>query len=403
MEDKTVAVEFMDLKRQYRSLKDEIDNKVIEVLGSGSYTSGKYVLEFEENMKDYLSVKHVIGCANGTDAIVLALRACGINSGDEVITTPFTFFATAEAIASIGAVPVFVDISEIDFNIDVDKIEKCITEKTKAIVPVDIFGKPCDIDIINSIAKKHSLKVIDDAAQALGAEYKGKKVGGLCDITTFSFHPTKNLGAYGDAGMITTNNDEYAIIMRAFREHGAGQNGAKAREFLTGIPDELADTTPTDINALYNPYKYFNYLIGYNSRLDQMQAAILNIKLKHLDRFNAAREKIAKRYSEELCEVVRTPQSMPHTSGGIHQYAIRTDKKVELGEYLASKGISTGAFYPVPMHLQKAFEYLGYEKGSLPVVEKITAESVCLPIYPELTDDEVTEVINGVKEFVKGV
>ena len=398
-----MAIEFMDLKRQYRSLKDEIDQKVIEVLGSGCYTSGKYVLEFEENMKEYLSVKHVIGCANGTDAIVLALRTCGIKADDEVITTPFTFFATAEAIASIGAIPVFVDINEIDFNIDADKIEKSITEKTKAIVPVDIFGRPCDIDAINGIAKKHNLKVIDDAAQSLGAEYKGKKVGGLCDITTFSFHPTKNLGAYGDGGMITTNNDEYATILRAFREHGAGQNGAKAREFLSGIPDELASATPTDINALYNPYKYFNYLIGYNSRLDQMQAAILNIKLKHLDKFNAARERIAKRYTKELCEIVRTPQSKPHTSGGIHQYAIRTDKKVELGEYLASKGISTGAFYPVPMHLQKAFEYLGYKKGSLPVVEMITSESVCLPIYPELTDEEVTEVINGIKAFVAGV
>ena len=396
-----MVVEFMDLKRQYQSLKDEIDQKAIEVLGSGVYTSGRYVLEFEENMKKYLSVKHVIGCANGTDAIVLALRACGVKTGDEVITTPFTFFATAEAIASIGAVPVFVDISETDFNIDPDKIKNAITSKTKAIVPVDIFGNPCDIDSINSIAKKHDLKVIDDAAQALGAEYKGKKVGGLCDITTFSFHPTKNLGAYGDAGMITTNNDDYATILRALREHGAGQNGAKARENLFGVPDELAGTTQADINALYNPYKYFNYLIGYNSRLDPIQAAILNIKLKYLDRYNAARERIARRYTEELCEVVSTPKSMPNAVGGFHQYAIRTNKKVEMGEYLASKGISTGAFYPVPMHLQKAFHYLGYEKGSLPVVETITSESVCLPIYPELTDDEVTAVISGIKAFVQ--
>ena len=396
-----MVVEFMDLKRQYQSLKDEIDQKAIEVLGSGVYTSGKYVLEFEENMKKYLSVKHVIGCANGTDAIVLALRACGVKTGDEVITTPFTFFATAEAIASIGAVPVFVDISETDFNIDPDKIKNAITSKTKAIVPVDIFGNPCDIDTINSIAKKHDLKVIDDAAQALGAEYKGKKVGGLCDITTFSFHPTKNLGAYGDAGMITTNNDDYATILRALREHGAGQNGAKARENLFGVPDELAGTTQADINALYNPYKYFNYLIGYNSRLDPIQAAILNIKLKYLDRYNAARERIARRYTEELYDIVRTPKSMPNVAGGFHQYAIRTNKKVEMGEYLASKGISTGAFYPVPMHLQKAFHYLGYEKGSLPVVETITSESVCLPIYPELTDDEVTAVISGIKAFVQ--
>jgi len=400
MGDIAVIVEFMDLKRQYQSLKGEIDQKVIEVLGSGVYTSGKYVLEFEENMKKYLSVKHVIGCANGTDAIVLALQTCGVKAGDEVITTPFTFFATAEAIASIEAVPVFVDICETDFNIDPKKIENAITSKTKAIVPVDIFGNPCDIDAINDIAIKHDLKVIDDAAQALGAEYKGKKVGGLCDITTFSFHPTKNLGAYGDAGMITTNNDDYATILRAMREHGAGQNGAKAREFLFGVPDELAGTTPADANALYNPYKYFNYLIGYNSRLDPIQAALLNIKLNHLDKYNAAREKIAKRYTDELSEIVKTPRSLLYSTGGFHQYAIRTDKKVEMSEYLTSIGISTGAFYPVPMHLQKAFSYLGYEKGSLPVVEKITSESVCLPIYPELTDDEVSAVINGIKAFV---
>ena len=396
-----MTVEFMDLKRQYLSLKDEIDQKVIEVLGCGVYTSGKYVLEFEENMKKYLSVKHVIGCANGTDAIVLALRACGIKAGDEVITTPFTFFATAEAIASIGAIPVFVDIGETDFNIDPDKIEDAITNKTKAIVPVDIFGNPCDIDKINSIAQKHDLVVIDDAAQALGAEYKGKKIGGLCDITTFSFHPTKNLGAYGDAGMITTNNDDHAVVLRALREHGAGQNGAKAREILLGIPDELAGTVPADVNALYNPYKYFNYLIGHNSRLDPIQAAILNIKLKYLDSYNAAREKIAQRYTEELCDILETPKSSQTSTGGFHQYAIRTGRKVEMGEYLTSKGINTGAFYPVPMHLQKAFSYLGYEKGSLPVVELITSQSVCLPIYPELTEDEVTEVINGVKEFLQ--
>lgn len=397
-----MAVAFMDLTRQYQKLKAEIDAKVIEVMGFGVYTGGKYVLEFEENMRQYLGVKHVIGCANGTDAITLALRTCGVEAGDEVITTPFTFFATPEAIAAIGAVPVFVDIKETDFNIDPAKIEEKITERTKAIVPVDIFGNPCEIDAINNIAEKHGLKVIDDAAQAIGSGYRGKKIGGLCDMTTFSFHPTKNLGAYGDGGMVTTDNDDFAIVLRALREHGAAQNGAKARELLYGIKDELADTKPTDANALYNPYKYFNYLIGYNSRLDPMQAAILNIKLKYLGEFNASRERIAQRYTDELSGIVRVPESGPNTSGGFHQYAIRTDKKYELSEYLAAKSISTGAFYPVPMHLQKAFGYLGYEKGSLPVVEKITSQTVCLPIYPELTDDELTEIINGIKDFFRG-
>jgi len=396
-----MAVNFMDLTRQYERLKAEIDPKVIEVMGCGVYTGGKYVLEFEESMKEYLGVKHVIGCANGTDAITLALRVCGVKAGDEVITTPFTFFATPEAIASIGAIPVFADIKETDFNIDPVKIEEKITEKTKAIVPVDIFGNPCQIDVINIIAKKYGLIVIEDAAQAIGSEYMGKKIGGLCDMTTFSFHPTKNLGAYGDGGMVTTDNDEYAVILRALREHGAAQNGAKARELLYGIKDELANTTPAAANALYNPYKYFNYLIGYNSRLDPIQAAILTVKLKYLDDFNASRERIAQRYTEELGDIVKVSKPDLNTAGGFHQYAIRTDKKYEMGEYLASKGISTGAFYPVPMHLQKAFEYLKYEKGSLPVVEMITSQTVCLPIYPELTDDEVTEVIDGIRDFIR--
>jgi dTDP-4-amino-4,6-dideoxygalactose transaminase len=395
-----MAVEFMDLKRQYENHRAEIEPKVIEVMSTGVYTGGKYVLEFESDMKRYLGVKHVIGCANGTDAIVLALRACGVKAGDEVITTPFTFFATPEAIALVGAVPVFVDIKETDFNIDPGKIEEKITAKTTAIVPVDIFGNPCDIDAINAIAKKHGLKVIDDAAQAIGAELGGRKIGGLCDITTFSFHPTKNLGAYGDAGMVTTDSDELATILRALREHGAGQNGAKAREYLSGVRDELADATPVDANALYNPYKYFNYLVGYNSRLDPVQAAVLGIKLKYLDEYVATRERIARRYSHELGDVVKVPMPAPGMKGAYHVYAIRTDKKEEMGDYMASRGLSTGAFYPVPMHLQKAFEHLGYKNGSLPVVEKITSQTVCLPIYPELTDDEITEIIDGIKAFI---
>ena len=394
-----MRVPFLDLKRQYESLQEELESAVIEVMRSGAYIGGKYVADFEKKMSDYLGVKHVITCANGTDAIVLALRACGVGAGDEVITSPFTFFATAEAIASVGATPVFVDVKESDFNLDPEKIEERITSATKAIMPVHIFGNACDIDAIDAIAQKHNLKVIDDAAQAIGAEYKGKKIGNLCDVSTFSFYPTKNLGAFGDAGMVTTNCDELATILRALKEHGAAQNGAKAREYLHGIKDEYSDSMTASTDALYNPYKYFNYIVGYNSRLDAMQAAILSIKLDNLDKYNASRERIANMYSEGLKDVVVTPSAEAGTVSCYHQYAIRSDDKEGMGEFLASKGIGTGAFYPVPLHLQKVFDDLGYKEGSLPVAEMIATQTVCLPIFPELTDDEVAYVIDGVKAF----
>ena len=296
-----MTVPFLDLKRQYDKLASEVEPKVIEVMRSGAYIGGKYVQAFEEQMSQYLGVKHVISCANGTDAIMLALRACNVNAGDEVITTPFTFFATAEAIAAIGAVPVFADVRESDFNIDPALIESKITDKTKVILPVHIFGSPCDMDEINRIAKKHKLRVIEDAAQAIGCQYKGTKIGQTNNLVTFSFYPTKNLGAFGDAGMVTTNDDDLALAVLAMREHGMAKTGAKAREYLYGEKDEFAMESSTD--ALYNPYKYYNYLVAYNSRLDAMQAAILSIKLKYLEEFNRDRKRIAELYDSWLEEV----------------------------------------------------------------------------------------------------
>jgi dTDP-4-amino-4,6-dideoxygalactose transaminase len=395
-------IPFLDLKRQYLQLQMELEAAVIDVLRSGAYIGGKYVEAFESKMRQYLGVKHVISCANGTDALMLALRAHNIGAGDEVITTPFTFFATAEAIAAIGATPVFVDVCESDFNIDPSKIEASITTKTKAIVPVHVFGSPCKLDEINQIAHKHSLKVIEDAAQAIGCEYKGSKIGNTDNIVTFSFYPTKNLGAFGDAGMVTTNDDNLAIILRALREHGMAKNGAKARELLYGLKDEFEVEFGTS-DALYNPYKYFNYLIGYNSRLDAIQAAILSLKLKYLDNYNKKRREIAAFYEAGLKGVVKT-QSLSQNGdmvGCCHQYAILTRRKEELSEFLAERGIGTGAFYPVPLHLQKAFNGLGYKKGDLPVAEMLSRQTVCLPIFPELTDEEVETVILAIKDFEK--
>ncbi len=397
-----MGVAFLDLKRQYEKLKDELNPIAIEALGSGVYVGGKYVADFEDNMKAYLGAKHVIACANGTDALVLALRACNLQPGDEVITSPFTFFATAEAIASIGAIPVFVDVNDSDFNINPIEIEKKITSRTKALVPVHIFGTPCDMDAINGIAQKHGLRVIEDAAQAIGSEYKGRKIGTTADIGCFSFYPTKNLGCFGDGGMVTTNDDDLATILLALREHGAAKNGARSRELLYGIQDAHAAEMTASADALYNPYKYFNYIIGYNSRLDALQAALLSVKLKYLDEFNAVRAKVAQKYDQQLKDLVVIPTHDAQVKTCYHQYAIRTPKKEQMGEYLSQKGIGSGAFYPVPLHLQKAFESLGYQKGSLPVAEKIANQTVCLPIFPELTDAEVDEVIAAVRACVKG-
>ena len=391
-------IPFMDLKRQYEELKTEIELKVIEVLRSCAYIGGGYVETFERQIQDYLDVKHVISCANGTDAIMLALRACNIGPGDEVVTTPFTFYASSEAIAAIGATPVFVDVREIDFNIDPSLIEAKITPKTKAILPVHIFGFPCDMDSINNIATKHKLRVIEDAAQAIGCEYKGKKIGQTNNLVTFSFYPTKNLGACGDAGMVVTNDDDLAIATRAMREHGMAKNGAKARELLYGEKDDFAMESNPD--ALYNPYKYFNYLVAYSSRLDAVQAAILSIKLKYLDDYNLKRAAIAEQYDAELKQFVTTPKPPVDGKSCYHQYVIRTNQKNELCNYLAEKGIGTGAFYPVPLHLQKALSYLDYKEGDMPVAEMLSKETVCLPIFPELTDEEVSITIRAIKEFV---
>ena len=394
-------VKILDLTRQYDIIKDKVEAAVLEQMKSGAYIGGKAVTDFEKKFADYVGAEYAIALNSGTDALVIAMKALGLREGDEIITTPFTFFATAETIAMVGAKPVFVDVCEDTYNIDVTKIEEKITEKTKAIIPVHIFGQPADMDEIRKIADKHNLVVIEDACQAVGSAIGNKMIGSMGDAACFSFFPTKNLGGFGDGGMITTNDEKVATICKAYREHGGAQNGAKARFYLDGVKDELADETSND--PLYNPYKYYNYLIAYNSRLDAIQARVLDVKLDYLDSFNSRRAEIASYYEKELgaLEEVTVPQVREGVKPVWHQYAICVNEKDELGKFLASKNIGSAAFYPVPLHLQKAFDYLGYKEGDLPVAEKLTKRTVCLPIFPELTEDELKYIVEGIKEFYR--
>ena len=394
-----LKVPILNLTRQYEGLRGEIEKAVCEQMASGMYIGGAAVENFEQKFAKYIGVKHAIAVNSGTDALVIAMKAMGIGEGDEVITTPFTFFATAETIAMVGAKPVFCDVEEDTYNIDAAKIEALITPKTKAILPVHIFGQPADMAAINAIAEKHGLKVIEDACQAVGAAIGGKMVGSLADAACFSFFPTKNLGGFGDGGMITTDSDELNVICRAYREHGGAQNGAKARALLTGVEDDLAGGKSGD--ALYNPYKYYNYLIAYNSRLDAIQARVLDIKLDYLEGFNARRTEIAGKYNAAFQGLpgIEIPVIREGVKTVWHQYAFRCGNKDGMGEHLAALGIGSAAFYPVPLHLQKAFVGLGYKEGDLPVAEKITRQTVCLPIFPELSEEEILAVIQGVKSF----
>lgn len=396
-----MKVPILNLQRQYSDFKEELEPKILELLQSGNYVMGKEVAALEQELCDYIGCKHAITVGNGTDSLIIALRACGIQKGDEVITTPFTFFATAESIASIGAVPVFVDVDNDNLNIDATKIEEKITDKTKAILPVHIFGRTANMDEIIKIAQKHNLKIIEDSCQAIGAEYKGIKAGALGDIGCFSFFPTKNLGAFGDGGLITTNDDNLAIICRALREHAGGKNGLQAKNILEKNTDGLKEIQEED--PLYNPYKYYNYLIAYNSRLDAIQAVILRTKLKHLDKWNAKRANNAKFYLENLSGVgdLILQKELNDRKDVWHQFVIKTKYKDELGRFLSDNGVGTGAFYPVPLHLQEAFKYLGYKEGDLPVSDKLSKETVCLPIFPELTQEELQYVVDMIKKFFK--
>ena len=398
-----MKVPFLDLRTQYQGIKDEVELKIKDILENCCYIGGPYVNDFERSMGQYLNVKHVLGCSNGTDALVLGLKACGVNAGDEVITTAFSFFATAEAIASVGAIPVFVDVKQTDYTIDPEKIEPAITSRTKAILPVHIFGAPCDMDRIMEIARNNKLKVVEDDAQAIGSEYKGRKAGTLGDVGCFSFYPTKNLGGAGDGGMVTTNDDDICTILKAYKEHGAGEGGAKSLELLGGIVQEEINNNE-QATELYNPYKYYNYLIGYNSRLDAIQAAVLSVKLNHLDEYNGRRAQIASMYFDGLTDKIRRPEYNADTKPCWHQFVVRSDYKEELCAFLSEHDVGNGTFYPIPLHKQKAFNAQNCKNpgACLPVAEEIAAQTVCLPIFPEMTNEQVQYVVDMVNKFYEG-
>lgn len=401
-----MKIPFFDLKRQYEELKPELQKRVLECLDDCNFIGGPEVGQLEKRLAEYLNVKHVITCGNGTDALQLALKAYGIGPGDEVITSAFSFFASPESISSVGATPVFADIDPVDLNMDPDSVRSKITDRTKALLPVHIFGRPAKMDEINEIAKEYNLIVIDDACQAIGAEYKQRKIGGIAGTedkqgaTAFSFYPTKNLGAYGDGGMVTTNDDDIATILRALKVHAGGKNGYNAAKALGKVQEEFVELKEKTTD-LYDPYKYYNYLIGGNSRLDTIQATILNLKLDHLDEYNNKRGAIASRYIDELegLPIGLPPKNSEDSNCCWHQFAIMTDRKEELIAYLTEEGIGVGAFYPVPLHLQKAFADLGYKEGDLPYAETACKQSVCLPVFPELKDEEVDYIIEKIKAF----
>lgn len=388
-------IPLMNIERQYETIKRELDEATIGVLSSGKYIMGENVKEFEKEFSEYMEVKYAVGVGNGTDALVIALRACGVKAGDEVITCAMSFFATAEAISSVGAIPVFVDCTSDTYTIDVSKIEEKITEKTKAIIPVHLYGQCADMDEINKIAKKYNLLVIEDVAQAAGATYKGKKAGSLGDIACVSFFPTKNLGCAGDGGMILTNSEDLVKKCRAYRVHGSGLDGKYTYESINKITDAES------IDFGENLPKYYNFLIGYNSRLDEIQAAILRVKLKKLDKWNETRETIANRYSNLINNnSIIKPICKEDRSHIYYTYVIKTENREKLREELTKAEISSGVYFPVPLHLQKVYEHLGYKKGDMPNAESIANDSLAIPIFPELTNEEQDKVIEVLSKYV---
>jgi dTDP-4-amino-4,6-dideoxygalactose transaminase len=362
-------VPFVDLKAQYLSIKGEIDAAVISLLESTQFVLGKEVVAFEELFAAYTQTSHVMGVNTGTSALHLSLLAAGVGRGDEVITTPFTFIATVSAIDYTGATPVFVDIDPVSFTIDPARIEAAITPRTKAILPVHLYGQAADMDPIMEIAKRHGLVVIEDACQAHGAEYKGRRVGSIGDLGCFSFYPGKNLGAYGEGGAVTTNNPEFARTVRMLRDWGAER-------------------------------RYYHDLKGYNYRLEGVQGAVLKVKMKYIEAWTEARRAVAARYDAQLPEIgVRSPVALPERRHVYHIYAIRDAQRDALQTFLHDNGVSTGIHYPIPVHLQRAFAELGHKEGDFPHSEAAAREVLSLPMYPELPPDQQDLVIAALKQW----
>jgi len=368
-----MKVPFLDLTRQYASIRTEVEEALLELCRSQKFILGETVENFEKEIVAYCGTKRAVAVASGSDALLLSLMAAGIGTGDEVITSPFTFFATAGSIHRTGARPVFVDIDPDTFNIDPALIERAVTPRTRAIVPVHLFGLCADMKRISEIARSRKLLVIEDACQAIGSEISGKKAGSLGDIGCFSFFPSKNLGGFGDGGCITTDSDEIADKIKVLRAHGEVE-------------------------------RYHHRWVGINSRMDALQAAVLAVKLKHLDAWNAARSENAAFYNDRFSgcgiDVPLAPQGFKHT---YHQYALRLPGREKLVEKLRRAGIGCGVYYPVPLHLQECFAGLGYGRGNLPEAEHAADEVVSLPIFPELTNQELSIVADAVLGHLEGV
>ncbi len=370
-----MKVPLLDLKVQNDALRAEVDAAIKKVLDSNGFILGAEVVELEKSLAEYCQTEFAIGCASGTDALLLGLMAYDIGEGDEVLTTPYSFFATASSVSRLGAKPVFVDIDPATYNIDVGQIEAKITERTKAIQPVHLFGQCAEMNSLREIAGQYNLPIVEDAAQAIGAEYDGKRAGNIGDIGCFSFYPSKNLGAMGDAGFVTTNDAALAQKLFALRVHGSFE-------------------------------RYYHKWVGLNSRLDAMQAAILRVKLPHLDDWTAARQRNAALYRElfaakNISEAITLPLEV---AGGRHiynQFVIRVaDKRDELKSFLQENDIGTDIYYPVSLHLQECYQYLGYQHGDFPESERASKETLALPIYPELAAEQIEYVVDKIAEFV---
>jgi len=360
-------IPMLDIKRELADIGDEIRKEIDKSLNATQFILGPNVKEFEEKAAEYLGCKYAIGVASGTDALHLALKAIGIKDGDEVITTPFTFIATAEAIVYCGGKPVFVDVDEKTMNIDVSQIESKITNKTKAIIPVHLFGNPCEMDTIKDIAQKYNLKIVEDCAQSFGATYKGIKTGNIGDVGCFSFFPSKNLGCYGDGGMITTNDEAIYKTALALRNHGSY-------------------------------VRYYHEMIGFNSRLDDIQAAILKVKLKYIDKFNSERRAVADLYKKTIGNCVGYQKETENAVNVFHQYTITSNNREKAIEELKKANIASAIYYPVPLHLQNAFKNLYYKEGDFPVSERLAKTVFSLPINPYLEDSEVIIIGETVKK-----
>ena len=368
-----MIVPFVDLQAQYLAIKREVDEAIARVVESAAFILGREVEAFESAFAEYLGARFCVGVSNGTAAIQLAVMACGVREGDEVIVPANTFFATAEAVSTAGAVPVFVDADPVSYTIDVNRIEAAITPRTRAIMPVHLYGQPADLDPIFDIAARHNLAVIEDAAQAHGTHYKGRRVGARGRANCFSFYPGKNLGAYGEGGAVVTDDAEVARRVRLLRDHGSEQ-------------------------------KYRHEIIGYNFRLEGLQGAVLNVKLKHLDNWNALRRQHAARYGELLAfaqtsGALALPEELPYARHIYHLYVVQLGARDELQKHLAAAGVQTGIHYPVPVHLQPAYRALGKRAGDFPEAERQAARVLSLPMFPELTDEQIAHVAEAIRSF----